>query len=119
MSLWCLLAGTCSANEGTDTGKTCPPVPGGLVGDQSDPRAGQPGKRHTSGPLTPGNGGTGNAQDDFDHLTGGTGKPFPEGVKRPPGSLVGDNGIWIRPGKDGPRIEVPANGSKPPETLHY
>lgn len=42
--------------------------------------------------------------------------------ERTPGVLVGDNGIWIRPGSktgDGPRIEIPGNGNKLPETLHY
>jgi len=104
-----------------------PPVPGDLVGDQSDPRAGtsNSGKRHTSGPLAPGNGGTGDAEKDFDKLTGGTGKPFPDSDSRSkiPGAQVGDNGVWIRPGTkkpgDGPRIEIPGNGSKLPETLHY
>lgn len=83
------------------------------------------GKRHKSGPLTPENGGTGNAQDDFDKLTGGTGHAFPENDSRSkiPGSQVGDNGIWIRPGtknpQDGPRIEIPGSDNKLPETLHY
>ncbi|MFC3378605.1 RHS repeat domain-containing protein [Rugamonas sp. CCM 8940] len=106
---------------------SAPPVPGDLVGDQSDPRAGpgNSGKRHTSGPLTPGNGGTGDAEKDFDKLTGGTGKPFPgsDGRSKIPGAQVGDNGVWIRPGTknpgDGPRIEIPGNGNKLPETLHY
>ncbi|WP_238540941.1 RHS repeat-associated core domain-containing protein [Herbaspirillum sp. YR522] len=42
-----------------NNGKTCPAAPGTIVGDQNDPRAGtsNSGKRHTSGPLTPGNGG--------------------------------------------------------------
>jgi RHS repeat-associated protein len=96
-----------------------PPLPGGLVGDQSDPRAGQSsGKRHNSGPLTPENGGTGNANDDFDKLTGGTGTAPPN---RAPGTVRGDNGVTIRPGKpgEGQRIDIPANGNKPPETLHY
>jgi RHS repeat-associated protein len=107
-----------TADEGS---KSSPPIPGNLVGDQSDPRAGQRGSRHTSGPLTPSNGGVGDASKDFDHLTGGTGQPFPDGNTRPPGSLIGDNGIWIRPGKngEGPRIEIPGNENKPPETLHY
>lgn len=124
----CRLMGGCKipdnahANEGN--GKSCPPVPDKIVGDQSDPRAGtsNSGNRHNSGPLTPENGGTGDAERDFDHLTGGTGKPFPESDSRSknPGAQVGDNGIWIRPdGRDGPRIEIPGNGTKLPETLHY
>ncbi|MCY0913329.1 RHS repeat-associated core domain-containing protein [Massilia antarctica] len=103
---------------------SCPPAPDVLVGDQSDPRAGsvKGGKRHTSGPL---NGGTGDAGTDFDKLTGGTGKPFPGSDSRSkiPGAQIGDNGVWIRPGTknpgDGPRIEIPGNGNKLPETLHY
>jgi len=96
-----------------------PDLPEGLVGDQSDDRAGQSrGKRHNSGSLTPGNGGTGNPEEDFEKLTGGTGKPA-EGRKE--GTRIGDNGVTIRPGKEGegPRIDIPANGEKPPETLHY
>jgi RHS repeat-associated protein len=104
-----------------------PPVPGDLVGGQSDPRAGPNNRetRHTSGPLTPENGGTGDAKKDFDKLTGGTGRPFPgsDGRSKIPGAQVGDNGVWIRPGTkspgDGPRIEIPGNGNKLPETLHY
>lgn len=108
-----------AANQANHAEGACPPVPGNLVGDQSDRRAGQRGKRHTSGPLTPENGGSGDAQTDFDHLTGGTGKPLPEGNSYPPGSLQGDNGVTIRPGKGGTSIDIPGNGSKPPETLHY
>lgn len=106
---------------GADTGdgKTVPPVPGELVGDQSDPRAGQRGKRHTSGQLTQGNGGTGDAQADFNHLTGGTGQPMPAPNTYPPGTQIGGNGIVIRPGKGGTSIDIPGKGSKPPETLHY
>ncbi len=113
---------------GNDVGASAlPPVPEGLVGDQSDLRAGTSasGKRHTSGPLLPEHGGTGDANQDFDRLTGGTGRPFPASDNRSkiPGARVGDNGIWIRPGTknpgDGPRIEVPGNENKPPETLHY
>ena len=123
LDLGCI-RGVMANGNGTNS---VPPVPGGYIGDQSDPRAGTSnnGKRHTSGPLTPGNGGTGDAQKDFDKLTGGTGRPFPDsdGRSKIPGALVGDNGIWIRPGTknpgDGPRIEIPGNDNKLPETLHY
>jgi RHS repeat-associated protein len=98
-----------------------PPVPGDLVGDQSSDRAGltKNGKRHTSGPMTPENGGTGDASRDFDKLTGGSSQPA--GGTYPPGALVGPNGVVLRPGQkgSGPRIDIPGNGSKPPETLHY
>lgn len=101
-----------------------PPIPEMLVGEQNDPRAGraQGGNRHTSGPLAREFGGAGDAQKDFDYLTGGTGKPFPgtDSRSRVPGARVGDNGIWIRPhGKNGARIEIPGNRNKLPETLHY
>lgn len=106
-------------NEGADN--TAPPVPGGLVGDQSSDSAGltKNGKRHTSGPMTPGNGGTGDASKDFDKLTGGNSEPA--GGTYPPGTLIGPNGVVLRPGQkgSGPRIDIPGNGSKPPETLHY
>ena len=106
-----------ASSDSDEKPKQCPDLPKGLVGDQSDPRAGQSrGKRHNSGPLLPGNGGTGNAETDFDKLTGGTGQYDPNR-----GHTIGDNGIRIRPGKsgEGPRIDIPANGAKPPETLHY
>jgi RHS repeat-associated protein len=98
-----------------------PPLPPDLVGDQSDPRAGpsKGGGRHTSGPLTPTNGGSGDFEADLDKLTGGT-RPWQPGDKAPPGSLVGPNGIFGRPNSSGGRsIDIPANGSKPHETLHY
>lgn len=101
-----------------------PPVPDVLVGEQNDPRAGptQGGNRHTSGPLAPQFGGVGNIRRDFDYLTGGTGKPFPgsDSRSRIPGAVVGDNGIWMRPGgTSGGRIEIPPTQNKLRETLHY
>ena len=99
-----------------------PPVPNVLVGDQSDPRAGpnKGGGKHTSGPLTPANGGTGGFQTDLDMLTGGS-RPQQAGDRAPPGSLVGSNGIFGRPANSGggQSIDIPANGNKPHETLHY
>ena len=101
--------------------KAAPPVPSDLVGDQGSDSAGltKNGKRHTSGPMTPENGGTGDASKDFDKLTGGNVQPA--GGTYPPGTLVGPNGVVLRPGQksSGPRIDIPGNGSKPPETLHY
>jgi len=93
-----------------------PPVPDKPVGE--NPRPGRSGGRIVSGPLTPENGGTGDADRDFDHLTGGTGKPNSD-QGRPPGTQVGDNGVQLRPGPKGPRIDIPGKGTKPPETLHY
>jgi len=102
--------------EATDS----PGVPKDLVGTQDD-KSRQRGKRHTSGPLAPEHGGTGDAAKDFGKLTGGKSQPAPSDSSLPPGSRIGDNKIQIRPGKpgEGPRIDIPASGSKPIETLHY
>ncbi len=96
------------------------PVPSGLVGTQ-DGKSGQAGGRHNSGPLDPAHGGSGDAASDFNTLTGGKVGPAPAGSNYPPGTQVGDNGISLRParGNSGPRIDIPANGDKPHETLHY
>lgn len=95
-----------------------PPLPDTLVGR---PPNNQGGKRVNSDPLEEKYGGTGDPYKDFDILAGGTGKPADPADGRPAGTIVGDNGIAIRPGKgnDGPRIDIPANGNKPAETLHY
>ncbi|WP_244121084.1 filamentous hemagglutinin N-terminal domain-containing protein [Burkholderia gladioli] len=97
-----------------------PSVPTDLVGEQ-DSKSGQRGNRNISGPLSPENGGTGDARKDFDKLTGGQSSPAPASSNYPPGTLTGPNGIAYRPGKNGSgeRIDIPANGSKPHETLHY
>ena len=97
------------------------PSPSELVGTR-DAQSGARGNRINNGPLDPTNGGTGNARDDFDSLTGGHSRPAPESSSLPPGSLVGDNGVIFRPGSGGgagPRIDIPARGPKPHETLHY
>ncbi|MDP4076703.1 RHS repeat-associated core domain-containing protein [Acidovorax sp. A1169] len=103
-------------------GGSVPPLPNDLVGDQGDPRAGpnRGGGKHTSGPLRPDLGGNGNFLDDLDVVTGGT-RPWRPGDKAPPGSLVGENGIFGRPSNSGggQSIDIPANGNKPHETLHY
>jgi RHS repeat-associated protein len=99
-----------------------PSLPSGIVGEQSDPRAGpnKSGGKWTSGPLAPENGGTGDFGKDLDHLTGGT-RPSQPGDKAPPGSRVGANGIFGRPtnSSGGSSIDIPATGKKPHETLHY
>lgn len=104
--------------DGVFTNDQATPLPDGLVGE--NPRESR-GKRKNSGPLTPENGSTGNAEEDFGVLGGGTSQPAPEDKGYPEGTQVAPNGTSIRPGKDGegPRIDIPANGSKPPETLHY
>jgi len=106
------------AKDTIDPTPTNAPLPSGLVGTQ-DGKSGQQGERHNSGPLDPSHGGSGNADIDFDTLTGG--KNVPAGPRYPPGTKKGDNGITLRPprGNSGPRIDIPANGSKPHETLHY
>jgi filamentous hemagglutinin len=97
-----------------------PSVPTDLVGEQ-DSKSEQRGNRNISGPLSPENGGTGDARKDFDKLTGGQSSPAPASSNYPPGTLTGPNGIAYRPGKNGSgaRVDIPANGSKPHETLHY
>lgn len=103
-----------------ETDSQSPTLPGGLVGVQ-DGKDGQQGGRINSGPLSPDHGGTGDSAKDFDKLTGGNSRPAAEGTGYPPGTTVGDNGIAHRPatGKAGPRIDIPANGDKSHETLHY
>ena len=91
---------TPTATGGGDKGsKTAPPLPIGLVGTQ-DEDSRQKGNRVNNGPLAPANGGTGNSQEDFGKLTGGTGTPAPEGSRLPVGSEVGGNGVIIRPGTE-------------------
>jgi hypothetical protein len=76
---------------------------------------------HNSGPLSTENGGTGDAEKDFDSLTGGKSGPAPAGRRFKEGTKVGENGIALRPetDKSGARIDMPASGKKPHETLHY
>uniref|UniRef100_UPI001427D9E5 hypothetical protein n=1 Tax=Paracidovorax oryzae TaxID=862720 RepID=UPI001427D9E5 len=111
---WMLSTGVSSGN--------IPEIPDVLVGDQSDPRSGPnaSGKKHTSGPLAPEYGGVGDFVKDLDVLTGGV-RPWQRGDSAPPGSLVGENGIFGRPGNSsgGQSIDIPAKGNKPHETLHY
>jgi RHS repeat-associated protein len=97
-----------------------PAAPGTLVGEQ-DKGSGTQGGRHNSGPLAGENGGTGNAETDFGNLTGGNAAPASEGSSYPAGTQVGENGVIYRPGTEtsGPRIDIPASGDKPHETLHY
>jgi filamentous hemagglutinin len=108
-------------NEGSDNSSESSPEPStGLVGEQDD-KSGSRGNRHVSGPLSDTHGGTGDPEADFDVLTGGKTGPAPEGSGYPEGTRVGENGIAIRPaqGDKGARIDIPARGDKPHETLHY
>lgn len=111
-----------SSSATPSAGAGVPALPTTLVGSQTDPRAGpnRSGTRHTSGPLTTDRGGTGNYEADLELLTGGT-RPWQPGDKAPPGSRVGKNGIFGRsPNSSGGKsIDIPPNGNKPHETLHY
>ncbi len=104
-----------SSGSGQQGGDKAPPVPDKLVGTVDD-KSGQQGGRVNNGPLGPDNGGTRDAAKDFGKLTGGK---IGESGKYP--GVRGENGIGMRPGKEGegPRIDIPANGNKPAETLHY
>ncbi|GAB3447364.1 RHS repeat-associated core domain-containing protein [Massilia solisilvae] len=62
------------SNRKTDSNSSAPSVPSGLVGVQ-DNKSRQRGNQHVSVPLDPSKGGTGDANKDFDHLTGGSSKP--------------------------------------------
>ena len=61
-----------------------------------------------------------NYQEDLDELAGPT-RPATENDRAPLGSSVGENGVFGRRSKDdnGWSIDIPANGDKPHETLHY
>ena len=110
---------TNTGNVGSEA-KSSAQLPGDLVGVQ-DKKSRSQGNRHNSGPLDPAKGGTGDINRDFDHLTGGKNHPTPPNSGYPEGTRIGENGIAQRPSKDGDggRIDIPANGSKPHETLHY
>ena len=92
------------------------PLPDQPVGE--NPKPGRTGNDTKSGPMKPEHGGTGDAGKDFGKLTGGKSGPNTESG-RPPGTQVGTNGVQLRPGPKGPRIDIPGNGPKLPETLHY
>jgi hypothetical protein len=94
-----------------------PDLPETLVGVQ-DEKSKTRGNRHISGPLDPAFGGTGIPSADFDKLTGG--KSAPADSRYPSGTMIGENGVSIRPGNTGGwRIDIPARGGRPHETLHY
>lgn len=78
------------------------------------------GTRHTSGPLTPENGGTGDYDTDLETLTVGT-REAGEGDDAPPGAQIGENGVFGRQtnSSGSKSIDIPVNGDKPHETLHY
>ena len=83
-----------------------PPVPEDLYGD--NPRESTGKRKNTDKPADA-------FPDAVEDLTGGVLGDAPGGAKICP------NGIRIRPpvqGK-GPRIDIPGNGNKPPETIHF
>lgn len=99
----------------TGTYATTPDLPSGLVGDQGQRIPGkQQGKdkAHTSGELI---GGTGDPMKDGEKL-GGTLTYDPR-----TGHWVGANDVRVRPDNStgGVSVEIPANGDKPREVLHY
>jgi RHS repeat-associated protein len=81
-----------------ETSQQGPSLPKGLVG--APPHKEGKGGQTQSGPLHPDHGGTGDPDMDFGRLTGGTGK-LNETGGRPVGTQFGDNGIQIRPSKNG------------------
>jgi RHS repeat-associated protein len=92
------------SNSEADSGET-PPVPSGLVGQ--NPRSSSGRRTNTDLP--------GGAEELFGELSGGNYETLPDGTRR------AANGVQIRPGSDGsgPRIDIPGNGNKPPETIHF
>ncbi|HGM7301878.1 TPA: RHS repeat-associated core domain-containing protein [Stenotrophomonas maltophilia] len=111
------------SNSAAGSGDAKPPaLPTDLVGDQSSPLAGpnKNGTRHTSGNLKPDFGGTGNYDSDLKALAGDT-RPAVRGDSAPPGAQIGENGVSGRQtnSSGGKSIDIPANGDKPHETLHY
>ena len=97
-------------NEGKSDGEkkggnSTPDLPDGLTGD--NPRPGSGNRVNTDLP--------GGAQGVFDDLTGGKSTDQGNGTK------VGSNGVRIRPGKtgEGPRVDIPAKGDRPHETIHF
>ena len=82
-----------------------PSLPDGLVGD--NPRETK-GRTNTDLPAS-------KFPETVQDLTGGNISP-----DTTTGHLCCDNGVRIRPGDgSGPRIDIPANGSKPRETIHF
>lgn len=112
----CYFTGACAAfsdllidmlNEGEhETPSDIPPLPDDLVGD--NPRSSTGKRTNTDLPSDA-------FPETIKDLTGGN------YVDDANGSKVCPNGVRIRPGKngEGPRIDIPANGPKPPETIHF
>ena len=94
-----------------------PALPDGLVGNDQTPRGS--GNCVTSGTLSSDFGGTGDYDADLETLAGET-RPAGPGDNAPSGAQIGTNGVFGRENSSGGRsIDIPANGDKPHETLHY
>jgi len=101
----------------TPTPSEAPPLPDVLVGEK--PRVRGTNGSAVSGSLKPEFGGAGDFHDDLKTLAGETRPATPED-NRPSGSLIGQNGVFGRENSSGGHsIDIPANGDKPHETLHY
>lgn len=86
-----------------------PDLPGELVGD--DPQATGKNGGTAIGTSLPG----GKFADTVKGLTGDS-----LGTPDSKGRSVSPNGVSVRTGgKKGPRIDIPANGTKPPEIIHF
>ncbi|WP_204274750.1 hypothetical protein, partial [Enterobacter hormaechei] len=111
-----------SGSTAAPSGTKPPALPVDLVGDQRSPLAGsnKNGTRHTCGILKPEFGGTGIYDEDLKTLAGDAG-PAVRGDSAPPGAQIGENGVFVRQtnSSGGKSIDIPANGDKPRETLHY
>ena len=95
-----------NSDSGADEGET-PPLPDEIVGD--NPKKGSGKRTNTDLP-------SGDFADTVDGLTGGVLNPDPNN----PEHQISPNGVRVRPDKgSGPRVDIPANGEKPPETIHF
>jgi hypothetical protein len=83
-----------------------PPLPERLIGNNARPGGGRSNTDMPGVDPTP--------DELFDRLTGGHSDILPDGTRR------GPHGIRLRPDTgQGPRIDIPANGEKKHETIHF
>jgi hypothetical protein len=83
-----------------------PPLPERLIGNNARPGGGRSNTDMPGVDPTP--------DELFDRLTGGHSDILPDGTRQSP------NGIRLRPDTgQGPRIDIPANGEKEHETIHF
>jgi hypothetical protein len=93
-------------NQKKDLPADMPPLPEELIGN--NPR--EAGNR--SNTDMPGVNPT--PEELFDKLTGGRSETLPDGTRK------GPNNVRLRPDVgEGPRLNIPANGKKPHETIHF